>query len=207
MCLQQIEGHAREHALRAIVILQLIGYILVLSAAHAWAQWIPSDRERDKAANEIRRLPPSAFTILPRAIIEDLNRRQCTIPQIDGDAEPHNVIKGSFTGKGQTDWAALCSRGGESSILVFKGGSTRDISQLANEPDKGSLQVITDGRIGYSRMISPADGANILRHYEAYGGPKPPPIDHQGIEDIFVEKASVILYFYQGSWLRLTGAD
>ncbi|PYR66590.1 MAG: hypothetical protein DMG20_12690 [Acidobacteria bacterium] len=40
-----------------------------------------------------------------------------------------------------------------------------------------------------------------------YGGPKPPPIDHLGINDVFIEKASVVWYFYQGKWLQLQGAD
>jgi hypothetical protein len=46
-----------------------------------------------------------------------------------------------------------------------------------------------------------------MRHYDAYGSVKPPPIDHQGIDDAFAGKASVVLYFYRGKWLELTGAD
>jgi hypothetical protein len=46
-----------------------------------------------------------------------------------------------------------------------------------------------------------------MGHYRAYGGPKPPPIDHQGIDDAFLEKASVTFYFHKGNWLQLTGAD
>jgi hypothetical protein len=46
-----------------------------------------------------------------------------------------------------------------------------------------------------------------MRHYRAYGGPKPPNIDHQGIDDAFIEKASTTHYFHQGKWLKLTGAD
>jgi hypothetical protein len=56
-------------------------------------------------------------------------------------------------------------------------------------------------------MISAASGEAILRYHMQYGGPKPPPIDHQGIEDSFVGKASVIFYYHKGTWLRLTGAD
>lgn len=37
-------------------------------------------------------------------------------------------------------------------------------------------------------------------------GPKPPPIGHLGIVDMFIEKASVTHYFYRGKWLQLTGA-
>jgi len=40
--------------------------------------------------------------------------------------------------------------------------------------------------------ISAVDRKFILRHYRAYGGPNPPPIDHNGIDDSFLEKASVI---------------
>jgi hypothetical protein len=47
----------------------------------------------------------------------------------------------------------------------------------------------------------------IMRHYRAYGAPEPPPIDHHGIDDAFLEKASVTWYFHQGKWLQLTGAD
>ena len=47
----------------------------------------------------------------------------------------------------------------------------------------------------------------IMRHYRAYGSPQPPPIDHHGIDDAFLEKASVTWYFYNGRWLRLQGAD
>ena len=62
-------------------------------------------------------------------------------------------------------------------------------------------------RILVERGIDAVGRDFIMRHYEAYGGPKPPPIDHQGVEDVFIEKASVVWYFYQGQWLKLTGAD
>ncbi|MEO8658007.1 MAG: hypothetical protein ABI693_06030 [Bryobacteraceae bacterium] len=45
-----------------------------------------------------------------------------------------------------------------------------------------------------------------MDRYRAYGGPKPPPIDHQGIES-GGDKASVVLYHYRGKWLTLQGAD
>jgi hypothetical protein len=81
------------------------------------------------------------------------------------------------------------------------------VSQLAKGPDKTWLQTIGEGKIGYSRRITPVDGAGILGYEPAFGDPRPPTIDHQGIEDSFLEKASVILYYYRGKWLRLTGAD
>ena len=189
------------------MILQVIACGLICFAARILAQWIPSDADWDKAVKEIRRLPPNTFSELPTAIIGDLNRRRCTIPQADRSPHPHNVVKGSFSGKGQIDWAVLCSRGDESSILVFKGQTTEGVWELAKGPDKNWLQTVEERRIGYSRRISAAKGNAILDYHGAFGGPKPPPIDHQGIEDSFLGKASVIFYYYKGTWLRLTGAD
>jgi hypothetical protein len=61
---------------------------------------------------------------------------------------------------------------------------------------------------GFNRGIDAVDEAYILEHYEFYGcGPKPPPIDHQGISDAYGEKPSTTLYWYEGEWLHLAGAD
>jgi len=38
-------------------------------------------------------------------------------------------------------------------------------------------------------------------------GTEPPPVDRLGIDDAFPGKASVTCYWYEGKWLRLTGAD
>ena len=32
------------------------------------------------------------------------------------------------------------------------------------------------------------------------------PMDHQGIDDAIVGKASVVVYLYRGKWLHLSGA-
>jgi hypothetical protein len=37
--------------------------------------------------------------------------------------------------------------------------------------------------------------------------PKPPRIDHQGINDMFYGKASVVYYDFGGKWLGLSGTD
>jgi hypothetical protein len=58
-----------------------------------------------------------------------------------------------------------------------------------------------------SAAISTVGRAFILSHYRAYGGPKPPAIDHEGIDDAFVGKASIVHYLHAGQWLDLTGAD
>jgi hypothetical protein len=173
---------------------------LLLSVAPAGAQdWAKADLA-------VRRLAPSAFPELPTAVQRELNRRGCTIPQsLSGTHE--NVVKGQFTSAKQTDWAVLCSVKRRSSILVFRDGSSASIAQLAPAPDADFLQVISDGAIGYSRGIGVAKADVIRLHYQVYGGAKPPPLDHDGIDDAFNEKGSAVWYWYRGRWRQLTGSN
>jgi hypothetical protein len=170
---------------------------------------LPDDLKRrfDDAERRIVRLSPTAFPALPGNVVRELQRRGCTIPQEAYTKKPSNVIRGEFARPGQTDWAVLCSVKGVSSILVFWNGSDKNPAILAPMEDRGFLQGITADQIGFSRGIAPVSKEFIMRHYQAYGGTKPPPIDHQGIDDAFIEKASVTWYFYGGKWLKLSGAD
>jgi hypothetical protein len=154
------------------------------------------------------RLKPSAFPELPVTVRRHLERRGCEIQQAFSDKAPHNVVRGRFTSAGQTDIAVLCSKGPVSTVLVFRGGTTSAVAELAQHPDNIFLQVVdAGGVVGYSRALGVASPSYIREHYAAYGGPKPPPMDHDGINDIFVEKASVVWYWYRGRWLQLQGAD
>jgi len=162
--------------------------------------------EWDAANLQTKRLAPTAFPELPKNIIRELQTRGCTIPQTYDNSKPHNVIHGEFAKKGQYDWAVLCSKNFVSVILIFWGGSEKNISEIAEMPDKTFLQGVDGGRIGYSRAISIVK-QYIMDHYKAYGGLEPPPIDHKGIDDAFIEKASLVHYYYRGKWLQLTGAD
>ena len=66
----------------------------------------------------IVQLPPTAFPELPTNLVQELQRRGCTIPQeAYSKTKPNNVIKGEFARAGQIDWAVLCSVRGVSTIL------------------------------------------------------------------------------------------
>jgi hypothetical protein len=161
-----------------------------------------------KADEQTVRLPPSKFPQLPPAVRDELNRRGCRVPQLWEATKPGNVISGSFIHAGQIDWAVLCSVRRVSSVLIFRNSSSDHVIEIARGADISVLQVIGgDNKIGYSRAISPVGREFIMRHYQAYGGVRPPPLDHLGIDDAFVEKASVVHYFYRGKWIVLTGAD
>src|SRR5512139_4157442 len=82
-----------------------------------------------------KRLKPSEFTHIPAAVRLELEHRGCTVPQPYGAMGPANIVSGRFTTGKQMDWAALCSRERVSVILVFRGGSTTDVAELAAEPD------------------------------------------------------------------------
>jgi hypothetical protein len=166
----------------------------------------PPPAEPRSLPSEVRRLEPDAFAELPPAVVSELRRRGCQIPQPPASA-PVNVIRGEFFAAGSRDWAVLCSARRSVSVLVFPEGSAAGVRELAAFAEDTHIQDFGRGVMEYSRGITPVGRDYILEHYQAHGGPAPPPIDHQGINDAFLEKASVVHYFYQGKWLGLTGAD
>lgn len=159
------------------------------------------------ALGKIQRLPVEAFADLPAAVAGVLRSRNCRVPQPSPEGAPRNVIRGEFFAKGEAGWAVLCSVENSTALLVFRSDRDTHPDTLSTSEDLHYLQGLGGSRIGYSRQITVADRAFILRHYRAYGGPEPPPIDHQGIDDAFLEKASVTWYFHRGKWLTLQGAD
>lgn len=161
-----------------------------------------------RAEFAITRLAPTAFPQLPGDVLRNLQARGCTIPQTYSDVVPHNVISGEFARRGQTDWAVLRSRCGASTILVFWGGATKSVAELAKAEDRRYLQVVGgDGQINFSRSIMAVGGGYIHERYRRYGGVRPPRVDHQGIDDGFEGKASGVWYYHRGRWLALQGAD
>lgn len=168
----------------------------------------PTPQEWEAAERAIVRLEPAAFKNLPAAVREYLERRGCTIPQSpDVEETPHNVIRGRFTSSRQTDIAVLCSVRGTSVILVFRGESASNVAELAPAEDTGFLQTIGDNKIGFSRAIFPAPPANIRALHKAFGIGQLPRIDHDGLHDAYVGKASTILYWDGKKWLELAGMD
>ncbi|MGP0072562.1 MAG: hypothetical protein ACLPWF_11600 [Bryobacteraceae bacterium] len=185
--------------------------ILAIAALAAIAASSSAQIAWDAADRDVRRLPPVAFKQLPNNLVADLQRRGCTIPQVPTEVSMSkgraNVIRGEFQKPGQTDWAVLCSVGRVASILIYWNGSEIKPAEIAKMNDIDGLQGWTGGKAVYSRLIEPVGKRYIMEHYQAYGGPKPPPINHQGINDVFVGKASVVMYWYGGKWLQLSGAD
>lgn len=161
----------------------------------------------EKAVEEVVRVPPAAFQSLPPAITNSLVRLSCKIPQPAGETGLRNAIRGEFFDRGKSGWAVLCSVAGRTRLLVFRSDIDTAPEVLGEAEDKSHLQGQASGTIGYSREITTVGGEFIMRHYTNYGGPKPPAIDHHGIDDAFLGKASVTWYRHKGKWMGLQGAD
>ena len=159
------------------------------------------------AAQAISRLVPAAFPHLPAAVRQALEQRGCTVPQSFSDSGPHNVVRGHFARPRQTDWAVLCSRQDTSVVLVFWAGRAAGPAAINPQPDATFLQTIGGGAIGFSRVLGLARAPDVRRYAKDHGGLLPPRMDHDGLEDAFVEKASTIVYWDAGRWLSLAGAD
>jgi hypothetical protein len=145
-------------------------------------------------SESIHRLPPSAFKELPHSIVRKLVDRRCLIPQVDA---PHitrktNVIHGEFARAGQVDWAVLCSKGGQSTILIFWGKDSKCPSQL---------NTAKDADIRYIDSVSEGD---LLRDADP---PTPGLMKHQAIDDGFDGKGSMVYYCTDGQWKIVAGAD
>jgi len=171
----------------------------------------PSPSVTRAQAAKASRFSPREFPGLPVQIADDLESRGCSIPQSYIGPKPHNAIQGRFHRPGQTDCAILCSRNGESSILVYSGCSAGKVEEVGGGwKELLNFETLDHGDllVGFHRKIVPVGAPFITEHYEFYGcGPKPPPIDHEGINDAYVEKASVVHYWHAGEWLKLPGAD
>ena len=158
----------------------------------------------------IVRLSPTAFPELPANLVQELQRRGCTIPQeAFSKLKPNNVIKGEFARAGQTDWAVLCSVKGVSTILVFWNGSDENPASIVPAPDTNYLQGAGGHQQwAYSRSITPMGVDQIFRYHDLeHLGIPLPPIEHQGINDAFEGKAFLVWYYFDGQWLKVAGGD
>lgn len=167
-------------------------------------------RKREQGIQSIKRLDPMLFQSqgVPSKVIKELKQFGCAIPQSGSKYKhgPHNIISGGFAKRGQKDWAALCSRNGTSTVLLFWGGNNTCPTELEPIGDSKMIWNLYDesGEYRYSRIISAANEKYITAHNSNPDAPtKPPPITHEGI---FVDHVT-IAYCHDGKWLELDGGD
>lgn len=78
---------------------------------------------------------PQEFLFAPHAVVAALQDRGCQIPQYDRSPAPNNLVARHFLAPASTDWAALCSRAGVSTLLVLHGPTWHDLDSVAAAPD------------------------------------------------------------------------
>ena len=167
-------------------------------------QLTKDDWQRADAA--IVRLAPVEFSDLPAEVRAELDRRGCTVPQpYDSGGQKKNAIRGEFSAPGHTDWAVLCSHQKRSAIVVFHGGQAGKVDAIAEEADSQYLQAVKDGaQIGYSRLISVASTKTVRRRFAKTALRS---VIHEGIENLFLGKASVVWYRSGDKWISAPGGD
>ena len=163
------------------------------------------------SGDSIRRLAPSMFPQVPASVRHDLETRGCLVPQTWLGRAPQNAIRGAFTTANAIEWAILCSVRDTSQILIYRlrrSSTSRVVDSLERSGDGAWLQDIGAGRTGYSRLIHALPRqrisgwrADVDRHRI------PQPIDHDAIEQSFIEKASQAFYFARCRWYRQVTAD
>ena len=181
------------------------------------AQQTKGGKPAGQKDHAIRKLQPADVAGLPPEFVGKLNARGCAIPQFgdvgrrgvtadeSGTADrPTNVIHGEFARRGQEDWAALCSKGGSSTIVIFWGKTTACPGSLARLEDAHYLKPGKDKKVRYSRSIR-ALGESDLGDRGGIAGLKP--FSHQGIDDRFVGKSSAFFYCNEGKWKIFPAKD
>ena len=164
--------------------------------------WVPAAEDLP----EIYRSPLS-LPELPAEIASSLEQSGCLIPRAHSGHS--NVVVGEFATAGQQDIVVICSVDGVTRIEVFWGGDASCPDLQDDSPDWGLLY--QEAEWEYYRAISIADPAHIRQYYDKYPEECPaddlPPLDHDSLEDIIVEKGSSNLYCHEGRWLYLCGGD
>lgn len=153
----------------------------------------------------IRLLPVSSFPDLPAAVAGELRRRQCMIPQSFEARQPENVIHGALRSPGSSDWAALCSSQGATTLLVFFAGAFESPSAVRTQADTAWL-----GAEPGSSVFGSAWGIAVRSAAELRSSPdlrRGTAIDHDGIDDARLERSFTIQYFQAGRWISLNRAN
>ena len=156
----------------------------------------------------IHRLPVNAFPDLPASIADELNRRQCLIPQSYEAHHPENVVHAGLEHAGSSDWAVLCSAEGTVSLLVFFGNApaARPVVLGMAEEKKRLQRHDSDGNLGFNWAIETASPETV---HQAQSGmeKRPPRPDHDALADITLDRTTIYRFFRKGSWTVLDTSD
>ncbi|MGA7524921.1 MAG: hypothetical protein WBW84_20900 [Acidobacteriaceae bacterium] len=153
----------------------------------------------------IRLLPLSSFPALPVEVVVQLSRRRCMIPQTYEAKQPENVIHGAFHAAGSSDWAALCSADGTTTLYVFFAGQFDAPTALRSQPDTAWL-----GADPGESILGSAWGIALRSAEQLRSSPRLRSLlttDHDAIDDARLERTLAIHYYQGGKWLTVMAGD
>jgi hypothetical protein len=153
---------------------------------------------------QIRLLPLASFPALPAAVSNQLRQRECMIPQTYTARGPENVVRGAFEKKGSDDWAVLCSVNDGTTLYVFLQSRPGEPMVLRHQRDVEWLGSEVVGAYGSAWSIVTRSPSQI---HSSQLGRKGEVIDHDGIDDAFIEHSSSVHYFEDGTWTTLEPRD
>jgi hypothetical protein len=169
--------------------------------AEAGRARLPSGKD---VVYRIRLLPVASFPALPQIIASQLRQKSCMVPQTYEARRPENVIRGAFEKQGSDDWAVLCSVDGATTLLVFFESHPEAPIVLRRQRDAEWLGAEIVGEYGSAWGLSKARPSQIQA---TKPGASLGAIDHDGIDDAFVERSSTIHYFHNGEWKTLAAGN
>jgi hypothetical protein len=153
----------------------------------------------------IRLLPVSSFPQMPDLVASQLERMHCMIPQSFEAQQPENVIEGAFRAPDSTDWAALCSVDGTTTLYVFFAGHYNHPESLRSQADTLWLGAEPGSTVYGSAWGIAVRRAADLRALRALH--RAAEFDHDGIEDAHLERSATVHYWQAGQFLALSGHD
>jgi len=150
----------------------------------------------------IRLLPLASFPALPRVVAAQLDERKCMVPQTYEARAPENVVHASLERKGSDDWAVLCSVNGSTTLYVFFHSQLAVPIALRHQRDTEWLGAEMLGAYGSAWGIA-RRGPSQMRATKGSAIS----VDHDGIDDAFVDKSSTTRYFEDGKWIILDNSN
>lgn len=156
---------------------------------------------------KVEHLPASSFPALPAAVVAELNRRGCLIPQTYEAHGPENVIHGGFRRAGEKDWAVLCSVRGTVSLLVFFDGAAASPEVLTTEAETSRLELNNaSGKLEFDWGIDVAT-PELVHEAQAQMRRRPAKLDHDAVAESVIDGATVYHFYAGTAWATVETRD
>lgn len=151
----------------------------------------------------IRRLPLSSFPELPAAFAYLLAARGCMVPQNYAAHGPENVVAAHLESAGSSDWAALCSSGGQVFLFAYFPSQPNHLVELTKLPERDLLAARpAGGFLEFAWSLHTASPARI-RDAQAGLAHRPQPAGHDALIESLVDGRAVYHYFTHEKWTTL----